>query len=67
MYALYSPPELCIELVPGRDKIHSGFDQKKHFIVYTVQRGEEGIIHENQISAASSEKDFMYELVRLGT
>ncbi|KAK7815021.1 hypothetical protein U0070_024364 [Myodes glareolus] len=35
------PPELCIELVPGRDKIHSGFDQKKHFIVYTVQRGEE--------------------------
>lgn len=49
MYALYGRPELCIELVPGRDKILSGFDQKKHFIVYIVQRGEEGIIHENQI------------------
>lgn len=67
VYALYGPPELCIELVPDRDKILSGFDQKKHFTVYTVQRGEEGIIHENQILAANSEKDFMYELVRLGT
>lgn len=67
MYALYSPPELCSELVPDRDKILSGFDQKKHFTVYTVQRGEEDIIHENQISTANSEKDFMYKLVRLGT
>lgn len=49
MYALDGPPELCLEMVPHRGKIQSGFDEKKHFVVDTVQRGEEAIVLGSQI------------------
>ena len=67
MSAPVTPPELRIEMASGKGTILSGFDYKNHFILWTVQKGEKGVMFGNQIPAANSEKDGRCELVRQGT